>query len=73
MRKYPRYVVTCMSDDWVIDISRAFWKCLFNTSRMALAKPHRKKSDVISTNGTIYRLSVSVGLFIFIIVLWFAH
>ena len=32
---------------WVILMCRAFWKCLLSTSRMARAKPHKKKSDVM--------------------------
>ena len=33
-----------MSDDCVMEMSSTFWKCLFSTSRMARAKPHKKKS-----------------------------
>jgi hypothetical protein len=42
-----------MSDDWVIEMCISFWKCLFSTSRMALANPQRKKRVVINMNGTM--------------------
>ena len=45
--------------DWVILMCRAFWKCLLSTSRMARAKPHKKKSDVMRMNGTRYFLSLT--------------
>ena len=49
-------------------MSSSFWKCLFSTSRMARAKPHMKKSEVISTNGTMYCLLLS-DTFLFSIIL----
>ena len=48
--------------DWVILMCRAFWKCLLSTSRMARAKPHKKKSDVMRMNGTRYFLSLTEWL-----------
>ena len=51
-----------MSDDCDMEMSSAFWKCLLSTSRMARAKPQRKKRVVTRMNGRTYCLLVRVGL-----------
>ena len=56
-----------MRADCEMDICSSFWKCLFSTSRMARAKPHKKKRVVISTKGRRYLRSVSDACFLFII------
>ena len=44
------------------------WKCLFNTSKIAWANPHKKKREVTKTNGSKYSRRTS-GFFCFSIVI----
>lgn len=48
--------------DSSFDKSRTFWKCLFKTSNNPYAKPHRKKSSVMSVSGKIVFLPVGILL-----------
>ena len=51
-------------------MTSASWKCLFSTSNIACAKPHKKNRDVTSTKGTRYSLFTN-DFFIFSILLLF--
>jgi hypothetical protein len=52
--KYPIYIIAWIKAECAFVISSNSWKCLFSTSRIACANPHKKKREVINIKGTRY-------------------